>query len=66
MRWRIPQRLVYAQMQILVVHILVNLKRFFGHNSAPGYQIGLKMDGTLKYLENNDLPPPPPNLQKTT
>ena len=32
-------------MQILVVQILVNLKRLFGHSSAPQARIELKITG---------------------
>ena len=35
----------YAHMQILVVQILVNLKWFFGHSSAPRSRIGLTIGG---------------------
>ena len=37
--------LAYAQMQTHIVQILVNLKWFFGHNSAPRSRTELKMGG---------------------
>ena len=38
-------RLDYAQMQVLVVQILANLKWVFGHNSAPRSRTELKIGG---------------------
>ena len=65
----------YAHMQILVVQIRVNLKRFFGHNSAPWARIGLKIGGKASQQcrppsYNPEIPRKqrltPQNLQKTT